>query len=192
MDRVTYEKMVAATVEELRELSRVKGGEYSGDVDALENFKRGAGLTGATPMQVCFIYLAKHYDGIASFIKDDATGESRPRSEGVVGRLHDLINYCLLLKGLVLEQEALREVEKQALPIYANELHVWSADGQHGVIRNELEVESFLLRVGRRNDKLPFEYEGHELKAWGYRDDYSKSLSLAPLNYSTTLPLDIA
>jgi hypothetical protein len=98
-----FSALVSATVKSTADLLVVKGGEYAGDGDRLANFKRGAALTGCTPLQVAFIYASKHYDGIASFVKTSAAGTPRPSSEPIEGRFDDLINYCLLMKALVVE-----------------------------------------------------------------------------------------
>jgi len=94
---------VSSTVKSTADLLVVKGGEYAGDGDRLANFKRGAALTGCTSLQVAFIYASKHYDGIASFVKTSAAGTPRPSSEPIEGRFDDLINYCILMKALVVE-----------------------------------------------------------------------------------------
>lgn len=81
----------------------VKGGEYAGSEDRLGNFKRGATLTGCTPLQVAFIYASKHYDSIATFVRDEAAGADRARSETMQSRFQDLMNYMLLMAALVEE-----------------------------------------------------------------------------------------
>lgn len=102
------EDLDAILVETMRaceELLIVKGGEYAGSSDRLGNFKRGADRVGIHPMQILWIYAAKHIDSIETFIRDQATGTDRPRSEPIDGRLDDLINYCLLLKALIRESQ---------------------------------------------------------------------------------------
>lgn len=101
MHQDDFEKVVLGTMEQCRQLLVVKGGEYAGSADRLANFKRGAELTGVTPLQCLFVYMSKHYDAVATFVRDDARGEVRPRSEPITGRLDDLINYCLLAKALL-------------------------------------------------------------------------------------------
>lgn len=103
MDQMTFDKFVQETVAATADLLRVKGGEYAGSLDRLANFKRGAELTGVTPLQCAFIYASKHYDAIATFVRDEAAGMERPRSESIEGRFDDLINYCILMKALVRE-----------------------------------------------------------------------------------------
>lgn len=105
MDADTFNLIVQETYTDSARLLLVKGGEYSGEEDRLANFKRGARLSGASPEQVCLIYLAKHYDAIATFVRDRAAGTARERSEPIEGRLDDLINYCILMKALLREDE---------------------------------------------------------------------------------------
>lgn len=105
MDQMTFDKFVQETVAATADLLRVKGGEYAGSLDRLANFKRGAELTGVTPLQCAFIYASKHYDAVATFVRDEAAGMERPRSESIEGRFDDLINYCILMKALVREAE---------------------------------------------------------------------------------------
>lgn len=107
MRQEEFDKLVSETLAEIRQLLVVKGGEYAGSEDRLANFKRGAALTGATSLQVLFIYMSKHYDAVATFVRDDAAGVLRPRSESIEGRLDDLMNYCLLAKALVREMDQL-------------------------------------------------------------------------------------
>lgn len=108
MNGKDFELILSATVASTEKLLVVKRGEYSNSDDVLANFKRGAALTGATPLQVAFIYASKHYDGIASFVRTSAEGNVRPSSEPIEGRFDDLINYCILMKALVMEEEGKR------------------------------------------------------------------------------------
>lgn len=104
MNTKELDMLVNQTFADIKRLLVVKGGEYANAEDRLANFKRGAGLTGCTPLQVLFIYMSKHYDAVASFAQTSAKGEARPSSEPIEGRLDDLINYCLLAKGLIAEE----------------------------------------------------------------------------------------
>lgn len=103
MDQATFNDFVTETIGDTAQLLKVKGGEYAGSEDRLANFKRGATLTGVTPLQCAFIYASKHYDAIATFVRDQAAGVRRERSESIEGRFDDLINYCILMKALVRE-----------------------------------------------------------------------------------------
>lgn len=109
MNQQDFNNLVGSTIKTTAELLVVKGGEYAGSEDRLANFKRGAALTGCTPLQTALIYMSKHYDAVCTYIRDEAAGTDRPRSEPITGRLDDLINYCLLIKGLVVENEAAKD-----------------------------------------------------------------------------------
>ena len=105
MNQAEFDLVVQSTVEEIQKLLAVKGGEYAGTEDRLANFKRGAARVGIHPLQVLWIYGAKHIDSIETFIRDTAEGTVRPRSEPIAGRFDDLINYCILAKALVAEAQ---------------------------------------------------------------------------------------
>lgn len=105
MNQKEFDEVVNTTIQDIQKLLTVKGGEYAGSEDRLGNFKRGGELTGANPLQVLFIYLSKHYDAFATYVRDQAIGKDRPRSESITGRLDDIINYCILAKALVRELE---------------------------------------------------------------------------------------
>lgn len=105
MKQEEFERLVQATFAEMHQLLVVKGGEYAGSEDRLANFKRGAQLTGCTPLQVLLVYLSKHYDAFATYVRDDAAKINRPRSESIKGRLDDMMNYCLLAKAAIVENE---------------------------------------------------------------------------------------
>ena len=105
MNAEQFNKITNETYDSSAQLLLIKGGEYADTVDRLANFKRGAALTGVTPLQCLFIYMSKHYDAVATFIRDEAAGTERPRSEPIEGRLDDLINYCILAKALIADKE---------------------------------------------------------------------------------------
>lgn len=101
MNQSEFERFTEDFIAKTADLLVVKGKEYAGSEDRLANFKRGAALTGVEPEQVCFIYLSKHYDAVATFLRE---GEI-PGAEPIAGRLHDLANYVLLLAALVRERQ---------------------------------------------------------------------------------------
>ncbi len=105
MNQADFDLVVKSTMLSIDALLTVKGGEYASSDDRLANFKRGAALTGCTPLQVLFIYLSKHYDAVASFVKTSAAGSVRASSEPIGGRFDDLINYCILAKALIAESQ---------------------------------------------------------------------------------------
>jgi hypothetical protein len=122
MNTQEFDKLVQETFGVAHNLLIVKGGEYAGSSDRLANFKRGAQLTGATPLQVAFVYASKHYDSISTYVKKDAAGLKQVLSEPIEGRLDDLINYCLLMKAIIQEQRygAKQEVESTGNPTFSS------------------------------------------------------------------------
>lgn len=77
-----------------------KGEEYSrGEEDCNSNFKRVAEAVGGDPITICYVYLAKHLDSIASYVK---TGEVKS-DEPIEGRIGDAVNYLLILASLIEE-----------------------------------------------------------------------------------------
>jgi hypothetical protein len=91
MNQADFTALFIATHEATHQLLVVKGGEYAGSEDRLANFKRGSRLTGTTPLQVAFIYASKHYDAVATFIRNEAGGIPQQLSEPIEGRLDDLM-----------------------------------------------------------------------------------------------------
>lgn len=78
----------------------VKGSCYSrAEEDVNSNFKRVGFALGLNPVKVAYVYLAKHLDSIASFIKNGNAG-----GEPIEGRLGDAINYMLIIGSLIKEQ----------------------------------------------------------------------------------------
>lgn len=106
MNRDQLNKIVLQTQAEMDRLLNVKGGEYANSLDVLANFKRGAELVGLQPLQVLFVYLSKHYDGVASYVRKTAAGKQPVLSEPIEGRLDDIIVYCTLAKALISEAKS--------------------------------------------------------------------------------------
>ena len=98
-----FHALVDASYAEVRKLIAIKGGEYSGTEDSLANFRRAALNSGVNKETALFIYMSKHYDSIATYVRDLQTGETRPRSESMKGRVHDLIVYLLLFEAMLEE-----------------------------------------------------------------------------------------
>lgn len=124
MKQEQFDEVVKQTIDSINNLLRVKGGEYAGSEDRLANFKRGAQLTGAAPLQVLFIYLSKHYDAVSTYVRDQANGTARERSEPIDGRLDDIINYCILAKALVREIEGRTEDPQMLLEKFKDKLAI--------------------------------------------------------------------
>lgn len=94
--------------EKCRTIMTGKGREYSrGEEDCLSNFKRAGEAIGIDPLKIAFVYMAKHWDSITSFVK---TGQTFSE-ESIEGRYQDLINYAIIHLALI------REARSEASPI---------------------------------------------------------------------------
>lgn len=90
-------------------IARVKGEDYTkGSADALANFKEGGKALNVDPKVVAWIFLNKHYQAITNFIRTNGQSQSEP----IEGRIDDLINYLVLLKGIIVEQHQNTETER--------------------------------------------------------------------------------
>lgn len=100
-----WAKLLDSTFSELSRLAKTKGEEYSGTVDRLANFRRGALALGLTKEQVLMVYAGKHWDAIQTYVKEqaDPSGTSRVLSEPISGRVDDLLVYLLLFKAMLEE-----------------------------------------------------------------------------------------
>lgn len=99
-----YSGLIERTFEKVRELGRLKGGEYSGDDDRLANFRRNAKDLGLPYEAIWRVYAAKHWDAVGQYIRDIVNGTTRERMEGLDGRVDDLIVYLLLFKAMLEEK----------------------------------------------------------------------------------------
>lgn len=90
------------TFKECARINVAKGADYTkGSQDVLANFKQAGKDIGAHLMDGCWIFMNKHYQAITNYVKTKGQNESEPISE----RIKDLINYLVLLQGLIKENE---------------------------------------------------------------------------------------
>ena len=83
--------------------------EYAMNKDnVFANFERIANQTGNSKEMVLWIYLMKHIDGIASYIKGHVS-----QRENVKGRLTDAIVYLCILWGMIESKEKMEALNRQ-------------------------------------------------------------------------------
>jgi hypothetical protein len=92
-----FDKLFVQMCAEERELLMLKGIEYSGKEDRLNNFKKLAQLLGLTPIQILMVYLTKHLDSIYSYSRTGVVTST----ETIQSRIADARNYLALLRGLI-------------------------------------------------------------------------------------------
>jgi hypothetical protein len=98
-----YDALVQETIEQVQQLSSLKGGEYGGDSDRLANFRRNAERLSVNMETVWGVYAAKHWDAIQQYITDKNADKVRKRLESLAGRADDLIVYLILFKAILAE-----------------------------------------------------------------------------------------
>ena len=72
--------------------------------NAFANFERVADYIGSSKEKVLMVYLLKHIDGISSFVNG-----YQSQREDVRGRLTDIIVYCILMWGMVEDNQIKHE-----------------------------------------------------------------------------------
>lgn len=106
LDHIEADPDFRACIEECERLLARKGHDYTqgaqGDRGRLKNFYKTGERNGITPFQALNVYMGKHLDAIDTFVK-----VGQLESEPIEGRIHDAINYLMLLYKLV-------QVEKRA------------------------------------------------------------------------------
>lgn len=99
-----FDKVMGETFETCQKILSKKGPDYAGNSDRYNNFRLVAELIGISPYQVLAVYACKQFLGELNAIKQNPmypTTAGEPFSE----RVHDTINYQLLLKGMREEDE---------------------------------------------------------------------------------------
>lgn len=112
MNKTEFLQILTSGHDRMVGLTRSKGEEYSSSDDQLGNFRRLAEQTGLTMPQVWLVLFTKHLDAIRTWIKDEATGTKRERSEPIEGRIEDAILYLYLLRAVVEDGKPLEPSEE--------------------------------------------------------------------------------
>ncbi len=102
MNRADIIRLMEREFEQIVEINRAKGHDYSGEEDALSNFKNEAKEIGITPEQVWSVYVSKHWSAVKTYVR-----EGEVASEPIEGRLRDVILYSFLMMGLIAEKRQL-------------------------------------------------------------------------------------
>lgn len=114
-----FAEMLARMEEEEHKIMGTKGMEYTrgnADTDRLANFYRLGKELDLDPKIILWVYLSKHIDSIACYIKKG----QEYSEERIESRIHDARNYLALLNGLIEEQKKEKMIcsicKKEALP----------------------------------------------------------------------------
>ncbi len=142
-----------AVIDKAFEIYDRKGKDYCigrAEVDRLANFRASADKLGITMMQAWAVHFDKHLSAVFAYAK---TG--KVESEGIEGRLLDIINYAVL--GLLITKQNPKQLE---LPFE-----------QFALVEAKKAVEEF------KTQKTPFSWgDRHDCKAWECHCDTKRSL----------------
>jgi hypothetical protein len=116
MTNKEFYDLMQTVFDSCQKIAKSKGEDYTkGSLDALANFKEGGIDVGIDPMKVCWIFMNKHYQAITNYVKTGGQSESEPINE----RIKDMINYLVLLQGLITEGSAgCKAISERRLQMY--------------------------------------------------------------------------
>lgn len=105
MNKADQVKIVRGILDDLcTPLFAEKGAEYTQrSVDVNANFKRQAEDWGMHPLQVWGVFTNKHFASLKTYVQDVADGKDPSTTEPIATRIADMINYLLLLAGLLVD-----------------------------------------------------------------------------------------
>lgn len=103
MKQVDFETLTYNTMNKCADILTAKGKDYSQGIDdRLCNFKSRATLLSKSPAEVLLNDLSKHFDSIVMAVIANPYNPST-QTEPLDERIHDAINYLILLKALLSE-----------------------------------------------------------------------------------------
>lgn len=103
MDAKRFTEVAEARIAHCRKVLLSKGEEYSRDGDRLHNFKTAAAIDRETPEQALWGMAKKHIVSVRDMVADTGSGKAATRAQ-IDEKITDLINYALLLEGLLVER----------------------------------------------------------------------------------------
>ena len=104
MNKEQFETVVERRIQQIRTTLLSKGMEYqNGDSDVFHNFKIAAAMRNITPEQALDGMLLKHLVSMQDIVNNTAKGIA-PTFQLADEKLCDIINYYILLEGLLKER----------------------------------------------------------------------------------------
>ena len=101
MNKTRMDELVNEIFNEVKKIRDAGQQEYARDIDnVFANFERVASFACETREKVLLTYMIKHIDGLCAY----AEGHNSQR-EDVRGRITDIIVYCCLLWGMVVDKK---------------------------------------------------------------------------------------
>ncbi len=101
MIHTDFDTVVSATMNSCKNVLSNRSAQYSSESDRLHNFKRAAALLEITPEDALAGMWTKHIVSVFDMIDNI---ENQTDLNLWNEKLHDLINYAILLKALIVER----------------------------------------------------------------------------------------
>lgn len=105
MTHPEFNRVVKEFLEKTESVLMKKEGEYSLDTDRFSFFKRMAQIENCTPEEALLHCMSKH---ITSFY-DMVQSKNKFTKELWFDKLGDIVNYCILLRGLLEDDDMFKE-----------------------------------------------------------------------------------
>ena len=140
MTNKDFYNLVDSTFKECLEILKKKGEDYTvGSSDALANFKKAGEAIELEPTKIWYIFANKHWQAITNYVRTGGQSESEPIEE----RIKDMLNYLLLLKGLI------QEKKDNANIVLGGSINLSTAIKSH---YNDLGIRSFMDKLNKNNE----------------------------------------
>jgi len=100
MNHKEFDKIVKARLKKCQDVLSAKDKEYSSDSDRLHNFKVAAAMSECSPCDALWGMWVKHLVSVRDLVYAPET----VTEELIHEKIGDVINYALLLEGLLVEE----------------------------------------------------------------------------------------
>lgn len=100
MTRKEFDEIIELRIEKIKSTLISKGKEYATDKDVMHNFKRAGLIAGITPEKALYGFLLKHLTSVADIL-DRIDQGYLPDDEVIDQKIGDVLNYFILLEGLI-------------------------------------------------------------------------------------------
>jgi hypothetical protein len=101
MNAQRFNQILEDQIERIQEVLGVKANEYADDTDRLHNFKASASLQGCTPREALIGLMSKHTISVYDMGRAKRDFPLEKWDE----KITDHINYLILLRALVIEED---------------------------------------------------------------------------------------
>jgi len=110
MNRAELFELHKETCERGLELMRKKNRDYAHDESSPFTNLRGSAVVGVNPLQGVLVRCIDKFSRITTFIEK---GDLLVVNESVEDSIVDIINYMVILKGMIIEDARIREFEEE-------------------------------------------------------------------------------